>query len=313
MNDVEALRYGSFGIDEKNGYARWNGDSDLQLRMQQTSYDFCQFETWWGGSNGNVKHPYETAITGLCLWSKYDGLLKFKAIEKGNAGAVRSLSNPKDRVDIAKRLQNGQAVEDILIAQTPFNQYQSGMLAWQAEIVRRFSIKKLYFSVPLDEYKYELEIILKNLSKVELGFIFDRLDFHFSMIQRKVFSEIQTEIEFVHPMRTRQMTPHESYTWPYTHLKVDFGVEEIEEIRIPYSAMKAGAVVPPIMLGMIGYPAPSYLHHDQHLPYDRLYHAENKKTGIELKEKSQNLTQSTPKTWLDSSAKPMPSNLPPTC
>jgi hypothetical protein len=36
----------------------------------------------------------------------------------------------------------------------------------------------------------------------------------------------------------------------------------MEEVRIPYQAMKAGAKIPPILLGMLGIPCPYYERRD---------------------------------------------------
>ena len=46
--------------------------------------------------------------------------------------------------------------------------------------------------------------------------------------------------------------------WPYQNLEIDLGLEEMEEICIPYEAAKTGTIVPPIFLGMLGFPSPYY-------------------------------------------------------
>ncbi|EDN65108.1 hypothetical protein BGP_6646 [Beggiatoa sp. PS] len=36
------------------------------------------------------------------------------------------------------------------------------------------------------------------------------------------------------------MSVEQSYIWPYQNLEIDLGIEEMEEVRIPYQAIESG-------------------------------------------------------------------------
>lgn len=252
-----AIKYGAFLIE--NGVAHWNGDQGVQVKMAESASDFCQLEGFWNPHRLEIKDEFEVAMSGLCIWSKYDCLFKFKPIGKGNPGAERSLSNPKDKADILKRLQKRHHIEQVLIVSNPFGLYQSQMIGWQADMVSHFGVKKLYYALPVEEYLSTLKELGNFLPEKCVEQIVQILNTHHDLLEEKINQEIKTEVEFIHPMQLdKTMSVEQSYVWPYQNLKIDLGIEEMEEVRIPYQAMKAGAKIPPILLSMLGMPCPYY-------------------------------------------------------
>jgi hypothetical protein len=252
-----AIKYGAFLIEE--GIAHWNRDHGVQVKMVESASEFCQLEGFWNPDGQTIKEELNVAMTGLCIWSKYDCVFKFKPKGKGNPGAERSLSNPKDKADIFKRLHKGHHVEQIVISDNPFSLYQLKMIGWQADIVSHFGIKKLYYALPVEEYLLTLKELENYLSKKCVEQIIQILNTHHDWLEEKINHEISAEVEFIHPMQLdNTMSVEQSYVWPYQNLEIDLGIEEMEEVRIPYQAMKAGSTVPPILLGMLGMPCPYY-------------------------------------------------------
>ena len=99
--DSDSIKYGAFSIRGGMGY--WNGDDRVCVKMEESLSDSCHMEGVWNPDEREIKNSCFTAMSGLCIWSKYDCVFKFKPQGKGNPGAVRSLSNPKDRADLFKR------------------------------------------------------------------------------------------------------------------------------------------------------------------------------------------------------------------
>jgi hypothetical protein len=256
-----AVKYGAFLIED--GIGRWNGDAGVIVQMEKSPSDSCQLEGFWNPYRWEIKDKYRVAMSGLCIWGKYDCVFKFKQRGKGNPGAKRSLSSPRDKADLLKRLRRGQHIEQIVISSDPFGLYQSKMIGWQADSVRRFGIEKLYYALPIEEYTETLNELETLLPKKCVAKIFKILEAHHNQLAEKIKSEIDAEVVFVHPMQVdRTLSVKQSYTWPYQNLDIELGIEEMEEIRIPYQAMKSGSVVPPILLGMLGTPCPYYERRD---------------------------------------------------
>ncbi|MBF0280709.1 MAG: hypothetical protein HQM13_23145 [SAR324 cluster bacterium] len=255
--DHQADKYGAFWLKDGIGY--WNQDDDVQIKMMESPSDSCQLEGFWNPNGKELQAKYTVAMSGLCIWSKYDCVFKFESRSKGNPGAERSLSSPKDRVDLLKRLSKGHKVEQITVSSDPFGLYQSKIIGWQSDTVCRFGVQKLYYALPIEEYRQTLNDLEKFLSKKWVGELSQMLKAHHEQLEEKIKSKISAEVEFIHPMQfDNTMTIEESYVWPYQNLDIDLGIEEMEEIRIPYQAMKLNSVVPPILLGMLGTPCPYY-------------------------------------------------------
>ena len=156
-------KYGSFFI--KDSVAYWGKEAETIIRLSQNNSRICKMEGLWNPCNHPLKEAYETAVTGLCIWSKYDATFIFKPSSKGNPGAKRSISSPKDREDIMKRLKEGKELDSAVISQDPFGTYQNKIILWQAEIVSRFSIRKLYYSLPIDEYMESLKLMSESMKR----------------------------------------------------------------------------------------------------------------------------------------------------
>jgi hypothetical protein len=169
------------------------------------------------------------------------------------------LSSPKDRADLFDRLASGQRVKRLLMAKDPLGSYQQTLIDWQADVARRYRIRLFYYSVPVDEYGAvfrEFEGLLPDYCVEQ---VHHRLRRDGAQLEERIREAIPACVEFLHPMRQDpSLSPEESYAWPYRHLSVDLGVEEMEDVRIPYEAMRAGATLPPILLGMLGLPNPYY-------------------------------------------------------
>jgi hypothetical protein len=269
----KGFRYGSFTIADDHG--AWNGDESVYIKLEESS-DFAYREAIWNPLNHNLRTSYETALTGMCIWAKHDCFFHFKPKAKGNPGARRSLSNPKDREDILKRIEDNQQIEKIRISKDPFGPYQIYMMMWQEEVVSRFNIRKLYYSLPIEEY----DAVIKSMEEHLPGHLSSKLKevlySHSNDLHECITTIIPTEIEFIYPMRNDpSLTIENSYTWPYRTLDIELGIEEMEEIRIPYQAMKEGARVPPILLGMLGAASPFYEQRHHHGQMDYIVVEEN--------------------------------------
>ncbi len=253
----KGIKYGAFII--KDDIAHWNRDVGIQIPMKRSSSDACQLEGIWDPYHREVADHYQTALTGVCIWGKYDCMFTFKPKSKGNPGAERSLSNPKDKADLLKRVAKGDKIDKIAISAHPFGSYQVKTIAWQADVVARFGIEKLYYVLPLEEYVLTLSALDQFLPHPCFEQINALLNLHHNQLEEKIKAEIHADVEFIYPLRKGLVqTIEESYTWPYQHLDIDLGIEEMEEIYIPYQAMKNGSHIPPILLGMLGTPCPYY-------------------------------------------------------
>ena len=251
------VKYGAFRIEDKIG--RWNGDAEVVVHLKESISDSCQLEGFWNPHKKEIKHTYRVGMSGLCIWAKYDCVFKFKSRNKGNPGAQRSLSSPRDKADLLKRLRSGHSLEEIIISSHPFGLYQSKLINWQADTVRRFGLEKLYYALPLQEYSDTLNELDKVLPKKCVAQIYEILNMHYDQLVTKIKREIEAEVVFVHPMQVdRTLSVEQSYMWPYQNLDIELALEEMEEIRIPYQVMKSGSLVPPILLGMLGTPCPYY-------------------------------------------------------
>lgn len=256
-DNQQSVKYGAFTIKDDTGY--WNGDADVVIQMHKSASEHCQLEGIWNPHHHELKDEYRVAMSGLCIWAKYDCIFKFKPKSKGNPGAQRSLSNPKDRADILKRLHHDQHVETIVMSREPFGLYQSQMIGWQADTVLQFDIEKLYYALPIEEYTATLGELKNYLPPKCVEQIIEILNSHHDQLVTRITNDIKTKVEFVNPMQMNSaLSLGESYTWPYENLSIDLGIEEMEEVRIPYQAMKNGTTVPPILLGMLGVPCPYY-------------------------------------------------------
>ncbi len=259
-NSHNEIKHGAFTVFES--HAVWNGDPALSIQMTKTS-DVAYMEGLWDCCGREIRTSYETAITGMCIWGKHDCVFHFKPNGKGNAGAKRSLSNLKDRDDILARLQKNQQIEKIVISDNPFGLYQVKMVRWQDEVVRRLGIRKLYYSLPINEYINVLNGLEDYLPRHQFVKLKGVLYRHNGVLMEHIVNTLLVDVEFINPMsQSPGISVEESYTWPYHNLDVDIGLEEMEEIRIPYQAMKGGARIPPILLGMLGYLSPYYEQRD---------------------------------------------------
>ncbi len=260
----QQLKYGAFYIQDN--LACWNGDPDVQIKLTQSPSVSCQWEGVWNPCHRPLQTEYRVAMSGLCIWSKYDCLLQFKPRSKGNPGAIRSLSNPKDRADLFKRLEKGYEVEQIIVANNPFGLYQSKLITWQADTVQRFKISKLYYTLPIEEYAEVIRFFEKFLPQRFVEQLVEILNSHHDQLEEKIRREMEANVCFVHPLRyDSQLSVIESYTWPYQNFDdIELGIEEMEEIRIPYQVLQTGSTVPPILLGMLGTPCPYYVRRNLH-------------------------------------------------
>ena len=250
-------KYGAFSLEGSNAY--WNHDKTVMVNMQASSSNATIMEGMWNPSQHCIETQYKTAMTGLCIWGKYDCTFTFKSLNKGNPGAVRSLSNPKDKADVFKRLSKGQPIDFISLSATPFGRFQTNMIAWQADVVARYQIEKLYYSLPIEEYTQTLNQLENFIPTSCVATIYEILNQHHDQLENKIKEDIQTEVEFIHPLRDKKTeTIKDSYVWPYQALAIDLGIEEMEEVRIPYQALKNGYTIPPILLGLLGFPCPYY-------------------------------------------------------
>jgi len=249
----KTLKYGSFSVD--NNIATWNRDEEVKFNMVSSPSEHCLYEGIW--NNTDSSNAYSSAIAGVCIWNKYDCLFVFESTCKGNPGAIRSLGSPRDQEDLVKRLNSGQKVEKVIISSDPFGEYQTRTVSWQSDIVKRLSIKNLHYIVPFLEYKRTLESIAGFFSENIMSRLYEVLDFHHEEIRRYVLDNINADIEFIYPLRNNpELSIEESYTWPYENLEVDMGIEEMEEVRIPYQVKMSGKKIPPILLGMLNDPCP---------------------------------------------------------
>nr|VFJ96146.1 MAG: hypothetical protein BECKLFY1418A_GA0070994_10566 [Candidatus Kentron sp. LFY] len=252
----ETVKYGTIFV--KNGFAHWSGDSSVQFEVCESGSEFCELEGIWNPNNDVIHNKYFNAITGLCIWAKYDCVFKFEPRGKGNPGAVRSLISTEHQKNLFRRLKNGHKIEKILISETPYGQYQSQLIGWQADSVKRFGIKKLWYALPFDEYMVTIKELERFLPPKCVHQISHKLHIHYNMLKEKIKNTIDAQLEFIHPMRLDNISVEESYMWPYQNLEADLGIEEIQEIRIPYQTMKTGSMIPPILLGLLGMPVPYY-------------------------------------------------------
>ncbi len=265
----QGVKYGAFHIYDDIGY--WNRDHEIQVKLTESPSEACQKEGFWNPGTKQLQTEYDVAMTGLCIWSKYDCLFKFQKRSKGNPGAERSFSNPKDRADLLKRLEEGHKIEQVTISGTPFGLYQSKLITWQAHTLRRFNIHKLYYALPVEEYMMTLSELRKFLPHQCVEEIIEILNKHHDLLAEKICNEVEAEVQFIHPMRHHDISVIDSYVWPYLNLDIDLGIEEMEEIRIPYQAWKRGAEVPPILLGMLGVPCPYYERREYQEGVDDIY------------------------------------------
>lgn len=192
------IRHGSFLISEERGV--WNGDASISLPLMCSSA-VAHREAIWNPNNITLRSSYDTAVTGLCIWAKFDCMFHFKPVAKGNPGARRSLSNPKDRADILERLMKNQAIEKIMISKDPFGLYQTKMIFWQAEVVHRMNIKKLYYSLPIEEYDAVVSSMEEHLPRCFSDGLKAVLLKHHQMLFDYIKNTIPIEIEFLYPMR----------------------------------------------------------------------------------------------------------------
>jgi len=254
---MDKLKYGAFSL--RGSRAHWNFDDLLQVDMQSTEADPEIMEGIWNPHSHMIEKRYKTAISGLCIWAKYDCVFTFKPLSKANPGAVRSLSSPKDKADILRRLSIGQNVDSIIISALPFGHFQNQMIAWQADVVSRYHIEKLYYSLPVEEYMQTILHLESFLSASCISSIYAILNQHHDQLESKIKNEVHTDIEFIHPLRDGNVeTVEQSYAWPYQELPIDLGIEEMEEVRIPYQVLNNGYTIPPIILGLLGFPCPYY-------------------------------------------------------
>lgn len=259
----DEIKYGAFRIVENIGY--WNSDTGVAVNMVASPSESCEMEGVWNPHHHPLQTEYRTAVSGLCIWGKYDCVFYFKPKGKGNPGAERSLSNPKDRLDLLRRLHHGQKLEQIVISSQPFGLYQSKMIGWQADTVRRFGVQKLYYALPVEEYSLTLKALEHLLPLHCVEQIAETLQTHHQQLEQKIVAAMGNVVEFIHPIQNDStLSVEESYVWPYQHLDIELGIEEMEEVRIPYQAMKTGATIPPILLGMLGMPCPYYERREYH-------------------------------------------------
>lgn len=258
--ESDAIKYGSFHI--KRNIGCWNRDPSVVVRMHDTSHAGYK-EGIWNPLGHELKHRYHTAITGSCIWGKYDCMFHFKPKSKGNPGAERSLSSPREREDILYRIQQGQKVDKILISSRPFGLYQTHMIHWQAGTVKRLDIEHLYYALPVEEYSVTLKDLAHYLSGHCIAQMEDILNTHHHLLMEHIEKSIPGRVAFVYPMQQDPLlTIEQSYVWPYQRIEAELGIEEMEEVRIPYQAMKEGARIPPILLGLLGIPSPYYERRD---------------------------------------------------
>lgn len=268
-------KYGAFSIHEN--IATWNHDNTINLDLEPSSSEFCLHETLWLPDGQNKEDSYGISLAGVCLWNKYDCLFCMEKKDRGNPGAIRSLGNPKDQIDLIKRLKSGQKVEKILISSDPFGDYQLKTIGWQAHIVKKFNVKKMYYIIPIHEYIRVISNIQNYLTDYMVYEIKFFLENHHQLIKNHIQKTILTEIEFLYPLDIYpDMTIEASYQWPYENLDIDLGIEEMEEIRIPYQVRAKGKNVPPIMLGLLDFPTP----YNQ----KRIYHEKSRQHTIHTEE-----------------------------
>lgn len=258
-----AIRYGSFQI--LDGIATWNRDHGVAVAMAESPAVSCQLEGVWDPLQRPPQPRYTTALAGVCIWGKYDCLFIFKPKGKGNPGAERSLSSPKDKADLLKRLHKGEQVEKIILTTSPFGSYQLNTMEWQAEVVARYEVQKLYYVLPLEEYQQTLAELRHYLPPKCVDAMADLLEQQHQQMRQQICSTVNAEVEFIYPLRDGHAdTIEASYLWPYQNLPLDLAIEEMEEIRIPYQCWHDGYAIPPILLGMLGDPCPYYERRSEH-------------------------------------------------
>ena len=244
------MKYGSFFIEDNN--AHWNRDDSIQIAMEPSDSPDCLLEGIWSPDNKALETKYKTAIAGVCMWNKYDCLFTFMAKNRSNPGAKRSLGGTKDRVDLFKRLKAGEQLDTITMSSDPLGSYQRKTISWQMHIAQRFGIEKIYYVIPFEEYKRMLDGLEPFLSSEAMNTMYATLEDHHQKLKTYIKDQTTAEVEFIYPLRQSSVTSvAESYTWPYKNLKVDMGIEEMQEFRIPYEVREANIDIPPILLGAL--------------------------------------------------------------
>ncbi len=212
-----AIRYGSFQI--LDGIATWNRDHGVAVAMAESPAVSCQLEGVWDPLQRPPQQRYTTALAGVCIWGMYDCLFVFKPKGKGNPGAERSLSSPKDKADLLKRLQKGEQVEKIILTTSPFGSYQINTMEWQAEVVARYEVQRLYYVLPLEEYQQTLAELRHFLPPNCVDAMADLLEHQHQQMRQQICSmsmprwSLFTHYEMVTPIRLRPPTSGPTRTW----------------------------------------------------------------------------------------------------
>lgn len=251
------IRHRAFLIN--NNIATWDGDGEVKFPLALSPSEHCLYEGMWIPDYERKITNYSKALAGVCIWNKYDCVFMLEPKGKGNSGAIRSFSSPRDREDLIKRLEQGQKIHKIIISANPFGPYQTKTISWQADVVERFGIQHVYYALPLLEYRRALDILNLFLSKSIMNEMMMHLESHHDSLKNYAIQKINANVEFIQPLlQDESLTIEQSYTWPYENLDIDLGIEEVEEIRIPYHVKKSGRDIPPILLGMLSDPCPYY-------------------------------------------------------
>jgi len=247
---MASYKYGSFTITD--GTAQWAGDPAVQVEMRSSASEYCFLEGFWNPCERPVGPPMEVGCTGLCLWAMHDCVFEFTPRGKGNPGARRSFASHKDRLDVFERIGQGERVAHIHIAENPFGPYQIRLLRWQSDTVKRLGVRKLYYALPIDEYLQSAEQLGRYDGWHGRGSrLADMIARQHDALRWAIRAMIETEVVFIHPLRQGVSCVEESWVWPYLHLDLDVGIEEMEEVRIGYEAQRRGRATPPILLGAL--------------------------------------------------------------
>ena len=207
-------------------------------------------------------HTFKTAITGLCIWSSNSCLIQFKRLEKGNNGAIKRLASTRDRENIKERLKKNQSIDSIFFAKNPIRTYHNNLINWQACVVKDLHIKKIYYSLPFFEYMIDMKEILSLMPSTYKNQIEEELSKNHQTLKKEIKDKVHCDIEFIYPNKTHGIeTSSESYMWPYKNhkkLRIDIGIEDMGEYKIPLLASKQGCPIPAVLLGVLDHPCPWY-------------------------------------------------------
>lgn len=251
------MKYVNWEVGNDSGVRRMPTGEMVEVSLKRSRRPH-RYEGWWPADPFPMRP--RVVISGMCLWdARWKGRLMHSQKEY-------SFALSPEREEFFQNMRKGY--KQISSIQFPFapSLYHALLARWQAEKIQWLKPERVLYHLPIDEYHFYVAEIEVACSR-QLPVLHHALD-EFSREVRDLFlselpSEFRARVEFVRPMKIGNLSPEESFVYPYLHPgnfdcnpEEVLGIEDLIELRLSWEAARVSGVKIPVLFTVLGIPHP---------------------------------------------------------